>query len=207
MIEQGHLSPFKIKAILLKYSDISRQYTKGFEYRKEIEWLFASSARNKFIRNLALSISGNTLILFQRVDSHGKLLYNDISNFAKGRAVHYIHGGVDGDEREEIRSLLETVDNDILVASYGTLSTGVNIKNLHNIIFAAPSKSKIRVMQSIGRGLRKLESKKMTTLFDIGDDLSWKKHKNYTLSHFQERINMYASESFPFKMYSVDLKE
>ena len=85
----------------------------------------------------------------------------------------------------------------------GTFSTGVNIRNLHNIIFASPSKSQIRVLQSIGRGLRK--SDRETKLFDIADDLHWKKRQNYTLLHSAERLKIYKKEQFKYKVIQVDL--
>jgi type I site-specific restriction endonuclease len=120
--------------------------------------------------------------------------------------VFFIHGGVDGEKREDIRSLVEHETNAIIVASSGTFSTGVNIRNLHNIIFTSPSKSKIKTLQSIGRGLRKSETKESVLLFDIADDLSWKTHKNYTLEHFKERIKIYSEEGFDYKLYNIELK-
>ena len=92
------------------------------------------------------------------------------------------------------------------MASYGTFSTGINIRNLHNIIFASPSKSRIRNLQSIGRGLRIGDSKETATLYDISDDLTYKDKKNFTLTHFQERINIYNEEGFTYEIHSVDLK-
>jgi len=126
---------------------------------------------------------------------------------APDRKVFFIHGGVSGDERERIRKLVEDETNAIIIASSGTFSTGVNIKNLHNIIFASPSKSKIKNLQSIGRGLRKSETKDSVTLYDIADDLSWKTKKNYTIEHFKERIKIYSEEGFDYKIYNIQLKE
>jgi superfamily II DNA or RNA helicase len=162
-------------------------------------------ARNKFIRNLALSLEGNTLLLFQFVEKHGKDLYAKLKEEVKDRKVFYVSGSVDGEEREEIRKIVENETNAIIVASFGTFSTGVNIKNLHNVIFASPSKSRIRNLQSIGRGLRKSESKSSSTLYDIADNMSWKNRKNYTLLHFMERIKTYNEEKFRYKLYKVSL--
>ena len=121
------------------------------------------------------------------------------------RSVFYIAGPIKGEEREKIRIALETEKNAILVASFGTSSTGINIPSLRNIIFASPSKSRIRNLQSIGRSLRKSSTKSEAVLYDIADDLSWKSHKNFTMLHFVERIKIYNEEKFPYKTYHVDL--
>ena len=138
-----------------------------------------------FRSNLTLSLEGNTLLLFQYVEKHGKYLYDILKKDCETRKIFFVHGGIDGDERESIRKIVEEEQNAIIVASYGTFSTGINIRNLHNIIFASPSKSKIRNLQSIGRGLRKSESKDIATLYDISDDLVWKSKKNFTIQHFE----------------------
>jgi type I site-specific restriction endonuclease len=122
------------------------------------------------------------------------------------RSVYWVSGEVSGEQREEIRKVVEKESNAIIVASFGTFSTGVNIKNLHNIIFASPSKSRIRNLQSIGRGLRKSNTKTSSTLYDIADNLSWKTKKNYTLLHFMERVKIYNEEKFEYKIYKVNLE-
>jgi hypothetical protein len=206
LIEQKYLADLKIKLLLLKYDDSVRKQTKGLDYQQEMDFIVKHLGRNKFIKNLTLSLKGNILLLFQYVEKHGKELYNLIQSSAPDRKVFFIHGGVDGEEREDIRKLVETESNAIIIASSGTFSTGINIRNLHNIIFASPSKAKIKTLQSIGRGLRKSETKNSVTLFDIADDLSWKSHKNYTLEHFKERVKIYAEEGFDYKLYNIDLK-
>jgi superfamily II DNA or RNA helicase len=118
-----------------------------------------------------------------------------------------VHGGVKSEEREDIRRIVEKEENAIIIASYGTFSTGVNIRNLHNIIFSSPSKSRIRNLQSIGRGLRMSSTKKRVTLYDIVDDLSYKNYQNYALKHFMERADIYSKEGFKYKLYSVKLGE
>lgn len=205
LIEQKHLSEFKIKALVLAYPDETRQIVSKYKYRDEINFLVQNQARNRFIINLAEQLKGNTLILYQLVDKQGEVLYNMFNNSAK--EVFFISGDVDGLIREDIRKAVETKDNCIIVASYGTFSTGVNIKNLHNVIFASPSKSRIRNLQSIGRGLRKALTKAVAVLYDIADDLSWKSKKNFTLSHFAERIKIYNEEKFEYKIYTVKLKD
>ena len=204
LIEQKHLADFKIKCIILKYSDESCQYLKKADYPSEMDFIVRNEARNKFIKNLCLSLEGNTLLLFQYVEKHGKILYEMIDN--NNIPTYFVHGGVEGEERNQIREIIENKDKSIVIASYGVFSTGINIKNLHNIVFASPSKSTIRVLQSIGRGLRKSESKKRSVLYDIADDLSWKSKKNHTINHFIERCKIYDSENFEYKIYTTRLK-
>jgi|694.fasta_scaffold14638_16 superfamily II DNA or RNA helicase len=205
LIEKKHLADFQIKAIVLTYPDEVRQMIARLDYQAEMDFLVRLEARNKFIKNLALSLEGNTLLLFQFVDKHGKVLQDMVSKEAGNRKVFFVHGKVDGNDREEIRRIVEKETNAIIVASFGTFSTGVNIKNLHNVIFASPSKSRIRNLQSIGRGLRKSDTKTSSTLYDISDDMTWKSKKNYTLLHFIERIKIYNEEKFKYKLYKVHL--
>ena len=206
LIDQKHLASFKIKAIVLSYPDEIRQMiTRAADYQSEIDYIVRLEARNNFIKNLVLSLEGNTLLLFQYVDKHGKLLYDKLNVDIGDRKVFFIHGGVDGEERDNVREIVEKESNAIIVASFGTFSTGINIKNLHNVIFASPSKSRVRNLQSIGRGLRTSDTKKEATLFDIADDMSWKSKKNYTLLHFMERVKVYNEEKFDYKIYKVSL--
>ena len=204
LMEQKHVSELRIKALVLKYSDEVRKLMKGKTYQEEMDYLVTKEARNKFIRNLALSLDGHTLLLFQYVDKHGKVLYDMLKTSDK--PVYFVHGGVDGEERDRIRKEVINSDSSLIIASYGTFSTGINIPNIENIIFASPSKSRIRNLQSIGRGLRKSEGKEMATLFDIADDLTWKSYKNHTIGHFVERIKIYNDEKFNYKIYYVELK-
>lgn len=206
LIDQKHLASFKIKAIVLSYPDEIRQMiARSSDYQSEIDYIVRLEARNNFIKNLVLSLEGNTLLLFQYVDKHGKILYDKLSKDMGDRKVFFIHGGVDGEERDKVREIVENETDAIIVASFGTFSTGINIRNLHNVIFASPSKSRVRNLQSIGRGLRTSDTKKEATLFDIADDLSWKTKKNYTLLHFMERIKVYNEEKFDYKIYKVSL--
>jgi superfamily II DNA or RNA helicase len=207
LIDDGHLSEISIDAILLNYSKETKSLLKGVDYQKEIDFLVAHERRNKFIRNLALSIEGNTLILYAYVERHGQVLYDMIKERAGDRQVFFVHGGVDAEDREEVRHITEASNNAIIVASYGTMSTGTNIKRLNNIIAASPTKSVIRVLQSIGRGLRKAHDKDTFKLYDIADDLSnSKKNKNYTYKHFIERLNIYVNEEFPYKIITLEIE-
>ncbi len=208
LMDKNQLSNLVVRCLILKHSESNAKIISKGKYQDEIDYLVGSTSRNNFIRNLALKLKGNTLILFQLVEKHGKNLHKIIEDKAEeGRKVFYIYGGVDTEEREKARSIVETENNAIIVASYGTFSTGINIKNLHNIIFASPSKSRIRNLQSIGRGLRLGDNKVNATLYDISDDLSYKSKENYTLKHFQERISIYTEEEFEYEIHNINLKD
>jgi superfamily II DNA or RNA helicase len=208
LMDKNQLSNLVVRCLILKHSEANAKIISKGKYQDEIDYLVGSVSRNNFIRNLALKLKGNTLILFQLVEKHGKNLHKIIQDKAEeNRKVFYIYGGVDTEEREKARAIVEKEDNAIIVASYGTFSTGINIKNLHNIIFASPSKSRIRNLQSIGRGLRLGDNKVNATLYDISDDLTYKSKENYTLKHFQERINIYTEEEFDYEIHNINLKD
>lgn len=208
LIDKGIVSKFDIKCLVLKHTEEESKALKDMTYAEEIGYLISHEARNKFVKNLAVSLGKNTLVLYQMVDKHGRILYDMIKNTKNigDRKVFFVHGGVDANDREEIRRIMEIEQDAIVVASFGTFSTGINIRNLHNIIFAMPTKSSIRTLQSIGRGLRQSEGKEIATLYDIADDLRVGKKMNYTLKHFVERVKIYTEEKFPFKIYKIGLK-
>jgi superfamily II DNA or RNA helicase len=205
LIESNQLADLKIHAIILNYSEQVRRDNKNNTYQEEMDFLVQHYPRNKFIRNLALDQKGNSLVLFQYVEKHGKSLYDMILQKAENRKVFFIYGGTETQQRENARKITEGETNAIIIASFGTFSTGINIRNLHNIIFASPSKSRIRNLQSIGRGLRIGDNKTKCKLFDIGDNLSWKSKRNYTLLHMIERIKIYADEDFDYNTVEVKL--
>ena len=200
LMEKGYLAKLNAKIILLKHPPVCFD-----TYEDELQYLIGHEQRNKFIKNLALDLKGNTLILYSRVETHGEVLYNMINN--NDRKVFFIHGGVDVENRETCRSITEEENDAIIVASYGTFSTGINIRRLHNIIFASPSKSRIRNLQSIGRVLRKGKGKVKAVLYDIADDCSTDSKRNYTLNHLFERIKIYNEENFNYDLVKVQLKE
>ena len=205
LISDNTLADLEIYNIILEYNDEMRKALKGKTYQDEMDFIVQYEPRNKFIRNLAIKQEGNTLVLFQYVEKHGKILFDLIQEKAENRKVFFVFGGTDTDQREDIRRITELEKDAIIVASYGTFSTGINIKNLHNIIFASPSKSRVRNLQSIGRGLRTSETKKSCNLYDIADDLTWKSKKNYTLLHMIERIKIYNDEHFNYKLVKVKI--
>ena len=203
LMKKGHVATLDINVLLLKHPP-----NKFENFEEEVQYIITHERRNKFIRNLALDLKGNTLILFARVEGHGEPLYEMINtNTVEHRNVFFVHGGVPTEDREKIREITEQQDNAIIVASYGTFSTGINIKRLHNVIFASPSKSRIRNLQSIGRVLRKGNGKVKATLYDIADDISYKSRKNYTLNHLIERIKVYNEENFNYDIVNIPLKK
>jgi superfamily II DNA or RNA helicase len=200
------LAQLHIKRIILDYGEKERLDFGQRTYMDEIDYIVTNTKRNRFISNLALDMKGNTLVLYNYVEKHGKPLFNLIEDKAKeGRRVFFVSGGTDATDREAIRGIVEKQTDSIIVASLGTFSTGINIRNLHNIIFASPSKSQIRVLQSIGRGLRKSDNSADTKLYDIIDNISWKSRKNFALVHSEERLKIYEKEKFNCKTYKVEI--
>ena len=195
LIEEGTIADIKIDCLVLKHPKQQKM-----KYQDEMDYLVSCEERNKFIVNLVRNLKGNTLVLFQYVEKHGVILHGMLDGLVDN--LHYVYGGTDTSDREEIRGIVEKAKNDVILASYGTFSTGINIKRIDNIVFASPSKSRIRNLQSIGRGLRKAEGKESMRLFDIADDLQC---DNYTLEHLKERINIYSEENFPFELKQFDL--
>lgn len=215
LMDSGTVADFNVKAIILSYDDkIKKDFRtaiKGIadgsrKYPAEREFLVNSQRRNMFIRNLLWSLEGqNNLVLFDLVEKHGKILEPLLRK--DDRQLHFIYGATKGDERERIRNLIENdpIKQHDILASYGVFSTGVNLKKLDNVIFASGSKSEIKVLQSIGRALRKGNDADKATLFDITDDLSHGSYENYTLKHFKKRIDIYSQEQFKFKIYTVNI--
>ena len=202
-MQKGHVAKLDINVLLLKHP------AHKFEnFEEEVQYIINHERRNKFIRNLALDLKGNTLILFSRVEGHGQPLFDMINNGrVDDRQVFFVHGGVATEDRERVREITEKENDAIIVASYGTFSTGINIKNLHNVIFCFSSKSRIRNLQSIGRVLRKGNNKTKATLYDIADDISYKSRKNYTLNHLIERIKVYNEENFNYDIVKHTAKK
>ena len=202
LIKKGHLSNFRIKILVCKH-----EYQYFEDYHSEIEYLVNNRKRNNLIKNLVRDLEGNTLVLFNYVEKHGEPLYELINNdIGEDRKVFFVHGSIDVENREEVRVITEQENDAVIIASYGTFSTGINIKRLHNIVFASPSKSRIRNLQSIGRVLRKGENKDIATLYDIADDISNNNRQNYTLNHLAERIKIYQEENFKYETITINLK-
>lgn len=202
LMDDGYVSDLAIQVLYLKHPEAIRKHK--FKYRDEVDYLIGCEARNRFLADLALHLDGNTLLLYHRVGDHGKPLYEMLRS-RTDRPVYFIHGKVKGDERNDVRQLIEQQDGAIIIASVGTFSTGINIKRLHNVITASSWRSRVMNLQSIGRGLRLADDKTKCNLFDIVDDLSWKKRKNYTLLHGEVRIKLYNEQRFDYSMHHIGL--
>ena len=205
LMDNKTLAKLKIKCLVLQYPDADCKFMKDQNYQDEVDLIVRDERRNKFIVDLTTHLKGNTLLLFQFVEKHGSVLYDMLKDL--DRKVFYVHGGTDAQTRENIREITEKEKSAIIVASYGTFSTGINIRNLHNVIFSSPSKSRIRVLQSVGRGLRKGSEKSTATLYDIADDFTWKSRQNFTLRNFMERINIYNEEEFDYEIKNLKIEK
>ncbi len=196
------LTQLDIECIILDYSKEEKAHVAKYckTYQDEIDWLVGNDRRNKFILATALAQPNNTLVLFNYIEGHGQGLFDYAETKAKefDKQIFFIHGGIKVAVREKIRELAEISNNLIIFASYGTFSQGVNVQNLHTIIFAHPFKSKIRNLQSIGRVLRKHDSKDTAKLIDIGDDLTYNKVNNIVYRHMIERLKIYDDEQFEY---------
>ena len=200
------LAQLDINRIILNYLKKVKDDFGKKTYQEEIEYIVSNEKRNNFIANLAVDQKGNTLVLFNWVEKHGKPLFQLINTKVnEARKVFFVSGATETSDREAIRGIVEKQKNAIIVASLGTFSTGINIRNLHNIIFASPSKSQIRVLQSIGRGLRKSDNDKPTKLYDIIDNLCNGGRHNFGWTHGKERLKIYEKEKFKFKTYEIEI--
>ena len=210
LMDKKQLAELNIQCLVLKYSEETTKANKILNYQDEIKFLVLNKKRNIFIRNLAISMKANTLVLFQFVESHGKVLHElivkKLAQADPTRKVFFVSGETEGDVRENIRKLTEKEKNAIIVASSGVFSTGVNIRNLENIIFASPTKSRIKTLQSIGRALRIGDNSDKATLYDLVDDMTHKQHKNFAIKHFLERVKIYDGEKFKYKLHQIDLE-
>ena len=196
LMDEGTIANLSIECVILRHTK-----QKKMSYQDEMDYLVGNDSRNEFICNLVYSLKGNTLVLFQYVEKHGAVLHGKMFKRLEDK-LHYVYGGTDVTDREEVRELVEKSNDNVILASYGTFSTGVNIKKIDNVVFASPSKSRIRNLQSIGRGLRKADGKTEMRLFDISDDLQC---ENHTLNHLKERINIYNEEGFVYQMRQFNI--
>jgi superfamily II DNA or RNA helicase len=203
LMDNKTVAQLDINCVVLKHTEEEAQRVRYYTYAEEINYIVSHPKRNKFLENLCKSVKGNTLLLFQLVEKHGVILHNEIKKL--DRKVFFVYGGTTTSTREEIRAIAEKETDAIIIASYGTFSTGVNIRNINNIVFASPSKSRIRVLQSIGRGLRQTETKSSVRLFDIADNLTYKSRPNFTYRHFRQRLNIYKEEQFQYKVDRITL--
>jgi superfamily II DNA or RNA helicase len=195
--EQKYISQVHVAALKLNYSNVPQftipsMHNPTAGYEEEITWLQTNKFRNDIITKLVNKQDKNTLIMVDRI-AHGEELLRVLQENTD-KAVHFVHGAVEIEEREMIRKLMEEQDNVACIAISKIFSTGINIKNLHNIIFAAIGKARIKIIQSIGRSLRKHASKKRATIFDIWDNL------RYGNKHVVERLALYDREQITYSV-------
>ena len=206
LMQQGKVAQLKINMLLLKWKDEYRKACAKLKYPEEIDLIVTHEQRNQFITRLVMDdkLKGNTLVLFQFVEKHGKPLCEMIREAAGDRKVFYVSGETAGTDREEIRGIVEKEADAIIVASFGTFSTGISIKRIHNLVFTSPSKSIIKILQSIGRVLRLSGDGIDATVYDISDDLSWKSKENYALKHAGVRHDIYKREGFSVEIHEIE---
>ena len=198
LMDSKTLAKLNINCIVLKHTEEECKRIRKYTYAEELNYIVSHKKRNRFIENLCKTIKGNTLVLFQLVDKHGVLLYNELKKLDK--KVFFVYGKTTTETREKIRKIVEKEKSSLVIASYGTFSTGINIRNINNVVFASPSKSRVRVLQSIGRGLRQSETKTSVKLFDVSDNITYKSRQNFTYRHFNERLNIYKQENFNYEI-------
>lgn len=199
LIENKQISPLKICIKKIDYPDTMTGNVNKLNWHEQLQFIdHEKNPRQEYIIKLVVSLKGNTLVLFRSIE-HGTFLYEQLVKRCNEKEVMYIDGSISAEDREKYRMLIEENDNLVLVASFGTSAVGISICRLHNIVFSSPSKSKIRVLQSIGRGLRKHETKSEVVIYDIVDMIGFFK------SHYRERKDHYDNEKFPYTEEDVSL--
>lgn len=216
LMEDGQVTDLKINSIFLRYPDNITTAMKGKTYQEEIKFIQKAKKRNKWVAQLSTKLAArkeNVFLMFKNAE-HGKELFQMVKDLDHEK-VYFVNGEVNTETRNALKEMAENNSGIIVVASYGVFSTGISVKNLHHVIFAHPVKSKIIVLQTIGRVLRKHGTKSIATVWDICDDLGVKPksanakkkyvHLNYALKHALERIQRYAEEKFNYVMKTIEL--
>lgn len=204
LISKKILTPLKVFNFILKYKPNDRFLVKNADYEQEYKFILTHKERNKKICELLSKIKDNTLVLFSRIE-HGQMIYETIKKLVGDKkAVIYVDGATSKEDREWVRSEMERHNDHILVASSQVFSRGINIKRIHNVCLISGGKSKIRLLQSIGRGLRLHETKDRLNVLDFVDDLRLKKY-NFMYKHYTERLSYYKSEGFPYEEKIIEL--
>lgn len=203
MISKNYSTPLNIKVIMLKYSENLSKSFKWLSYQDEVKLICECKERNIFIAKLINGFNDkNTLILFDKI-KHGMNIYKTIKSLLPDRKIFFISGEIKTQVRNKIKDYIDNSSERglILIATYQTFSTGINLKNLHNLIFASPFKSRVRLLQSLGRMLRKAQNKDNATVYDLVDDLTYKSYKNNIFKHFSEyRLPEYDKSGFNCKI-------
>lgn len=214
IIDEGKASPISIKMTMLNHNvnncesfyNASRKLLPKNRYNHEVEYINALEQRREVIQGIIDSLEGNTLVLFDRVEEYGKEMYENCIEQNPDNTF-LLTGDVKEDERENVRLGMEDRNNSVIWASYGVAQTGLSIKKLHNLVLISSSKSKIRVLQSIGRLMRLHSTKEQANIIDIVDNLTYKDNTtpNYMLKHAQKRLDYYLAEQFKVDFINLDL--
>lgn len=204
LIDRGEIADIAIKMVMISYGKEIEKHVKKAKYEVQKDWLITLPERIKFISHLAGTLSGNTLILFERIE-HGKAILNMVQELYPDIPVYYIDGNVLKDRRNIIRGLIEKEEKSITIGSGGCVATGWSVKNIHNLITSESLKSIIRVLQSIGRVLRKSKTKSKCTYYDICDIPVSTGRRNYFKKHAAERAEIYLEEQLKVKTLKVEL--
>lgn len=218
LFKNKHATPVEIKVVMLDWLDDSvkdklanlkanSQNLEGNElYNIERKLVIESEKRLHYIVDFIGRTSKNSLVLFQSVkDEYGKQIWNRLRDITNNKEVFYVDGDTDESLREEYKNRMSSGENKVLVATYGTFSTGISINNLHNIFLVESYKSEVLIKQSLGRGMRKMEGKEKVNVIDFVDDFSTPKYKNYLVKHGEARIQIYKNENFRYKIFKVKL--
>lgn len=205
LIEQNYLSNMRINMVSIQYPEKTRKNLFKTKYQEEIEFIESHDKRTETISKMGDYLSSNTLFLFSR-KHHGKAMFESLKKREKPDEIYYVDGSVSAEKREAIRAACEQPNKTVyVVASYQVFAVGINIKNLHNIVLASSTKSPVRLLQSIGRGLRLHDSKKECVIYDFADDLRYKSWTNYSMQHAKERELIYMKENFDYTKQKVVL--
>lgn len=196
LLELEFVTPMEIRSIILNHKNKSKM-----TYLEEKKYISEDQRRIKIINNIVNKSTGNTLLLFNTIEYGRKLL----AEISKSKKCYYIDGSVSGKEREEIRQKLEKENGCVLVASFATVGTGFSVRNIHNVIFGESRKSRISVIQAIGRGIRKSNNKDIVYIYDICDYINYYDRPSYSYTHYKKRKKYYNDYGYPFKEITLDL--
>jgi superfamily II DNA or RNA helicase len=163
-------------------------------FQDEYSFLVTDDTRLQWIANkiAALSATGNTLVLINRIDTGNKLI-------ALLPQAVFVSGGMKLDDRKEEYDEIKTSDDKIILATYGVAAVGINIPRIFNLVLLEPGKSFVRVIQSIGRGIRKAEDKDSVEIWDITSACKYSKR------HLTERKKYYKDAKYPFSITKVTI--
>jgi len=218
LFDNNYATPVSIKIVVMDWLEkefkdkladlkLNNNNLEGNEvYNLERKLVVESKKRLNYVVDFMSKTSKNSLVLFQSVkDEYGKQIWNLLREKNNEKEVFYVDGDTSEGLREEYKSRMASGNNKILIATYGTFSTGISINNLHNIFLVESYKSEVLIKQSLGRGMRQMEGKEKVNIIDFVDDFSSTKYQNYLMKHSEARIQIYKNESFEYKIYKVKL--